>query len=56
MKNLNGQVHCSFISFILNPIKSTMSIPRLELMAAVLSAKVGSRIRNGFDIPVHEEA
>ena len=32
-----------------------MSIPRLELMAAVLSAKVGSRVQNEIDIPVQEE-
>ena len=42
MENSNGQVHCSFICgrSRVNPIKLTMSIPRLELMAAVLSAKV----------------
>ena len=51
--DVNGRIHCSFVisKARVAPLRET-SIPRLELCAAVLSAKLDGMIRNEMDITV----
>ena len=54
--NENGDVHCSFIigKCRVTP-KKQVSIPRLELTAAVVSARVGAMLRKQMDYKITEE-
>ena len=51
--DVNGRIHCSFVisKARVAPLRET-TIPRLELCAAVLSAKLDGMIRNEMDITV----
>ena len=53
--DVNDNVHCAFLigKGRLAPIKA-ISIPRLELFAAVLSVKFDMMLREELDIPIHE--
>ena len=57
LEDSNGNIHCAFLSgrCRVNLIKSTISIPRLELMAAALAAKVGSQLRKEINIPIQNK-
>ena len=56
MINENGDVHCCliFLKSRVAPVKY-VSIPRLELTAAILSVKVSDMLRRKLDIPVASE-
>ncbi|XP_066928973.1 uncharacterized protein [Clytia hemisphaerica] len=53
----DGNIHCSFVHgrSRVNPIKKTITMPRLELMAAALSAKLGSKLSTELEIPIQRE-
>lgn len=53
VKDVDGRVHCSFVmgKARLAPIRE-ISIPRLELTAAVISVKLSHLIRNELDLTV----
>lgn len=53
--DVNGNVHCSFVmaKSRLAPLKS-ITIPRLELMAAVVSTRLDKMFRTETNLPVHE--
>ena len=55
LKDITGKIHCSFVigKARLAPIKE-ISIPRLELTAAVISAKLSHAIRNELDLAVNK--
>ena len=55
-KNDNGQVHCSLVmaKARVAPTKLT-SIPRLELSAAVVSARISVMLKNELEMQVDEE-
>ena len=55
LKDVNGRVHCSFIisKAWLAPIRE-ISIPRLELTAAVISVKLSRMIRDELDLTVNK--
>ena len=50
-----GVIHCSFVMGKARtaPLKS-ITIPRLELSAAVLASRLDKIIRREFDLPIHE--
>ena len=54
LKDIIGKIHCSFVigKARLAPIKE-ISIPRLELTAAVISVKLSHAIRNELDLAVN---
>jgi hypothetical protein len=51
----DGQIHCSFVlgKSRLAPVKA-VTIPRLELMAAVLAVKLDQMIKTELDIPIDD--
>ncbi|KAK3739698.1 hypothetical protein QZH41_004056 [Actinostola sp. cb2023] len=53
--NSNGEIHCAFLmgKARLAPIKS-VTIPRLELTAAVVSSKIGNKIVEELDLNVEK--
>ena len=55
LKDITGKIHCSFVigKARLAPIKE-ISIPRLELTAAVISVKLSHAIRNELDLAVNK--
>lgn len=55
VKNVDGRVHCSFVmgKARLIPIRE-ISIPRLELTAAVISVKLSHVIRDELDLTVNK--
>ena len=57
MKDANNKIHCAFVCgrSRVNPIKSPPSMPRMELIAAVLSSKLGSRLKREIDLPIQYE-
>ena len=56
MINERNQIHCSFVSgkARVTPLKS-ITVPRLELTAAVLSAKVSEQLKQELDLDLTEE-
>ena len=52
-ENEDGQVHCAFVfgKARVTPLKG-MTIPRLELTAAVLAARVDAMLRRALQIPI----
>ena len=55
LKDVTGKIHCSFVirKARLAPIKE-ISIPRLELTAAVISVKLSRAIRDELDLAVNK--
>ena len=55
LKDVTGKIHCSFVTVKarLAPIKE-ISIPRLELTAAVISVKLSHAIRDDLDLAVNK--
>ena len=51
----NGAIHCSFVlgKSRVTPLK-VVSIPRLELTAAVVAVKSNCLIRNELEYPIHD--
>lgn len=54
--NESNQIHCSFVTgkARVTPLKS-ITVPRLELTAAVLSAKVSEQLKRELDLELTEE-
>ena len=54
MVNASDEVHCAFLigKSRLAPLK-TMTIPRLELAAAVLAVKLNKMLQEELDMPIH---
>jgi len=57
LMNTEGQIHCSFLlgKSRLSPLK-TVTIPRLELMAAVLAVKVDGTLRRELNMELGESS
>ena len=57
LQDPDNNIHCAFVCgrSRVNPIKSSITMPRLELMAAALSSKLGSKLLKELDIPIQHE-
>lgn len=55
-ENSNGDIHCAFVQgkSRLTPMKTTVSIPRLELSAAATATKLNNMILRELDLPVDD--
>ena len=56
-EDFDSNFHCSFVigKSRVNSSKPERSMPRLELIAATLSAKIGKQIKEEIDIPIRYE-
>ena len=56
LTNSSGRVHCALVAAKARvaPMK-VVSIPRLELTAAVVAAQIGATVKNQLKIEIHEE-
>ena len=57
LQDPESTIHCSFVHgrSRVNPLKQSITMPRLELMAAALSSKLGSKLSTELEIPIQYE-